>query len=121
MSNENLSDFSPNVANEANGVKARAVSKTALSQATKLLAAVRKGGYCHKRLNLTNGTSSYVSIRPMKKGPPMISTRETDIRGVSDSRIRDMTLVDAIDIVKGNAALNRRFKTQRKTKIVSKV
>lgn len=123
MSKE-LSDFSINGAASAagtNGMNVRVVSKTALAQANKILASVRNGTYNPKRVNLTNGTSSYVSIRPMKKGPPVISTRETDIRGVSDSRIRAMTIVDAIDIVKGGAALNRRFATQRKTKIVSKV
>jgi hypothetical protein len=94
---------------------------TIASQAQQILASVRNGKYKHVPVSLTSGTSSHVCIRPMKVGPPEISTRDTDIWGVRVSFIRDMTIDDATDIVRGKASVRRRFRTQRKTPKASKV
>ena len=91
------------------------------SQAQQIITSIRNGTYKHKPISITNGTSSHVCIRPMKVGPPLISTRVTDIRGVRISFIRDMTIDDAVDIVRGEASLKRRFRTQRKTPQASKI
>jgi hypothetical protein len=83
-----------------------------MTKAERLLTSVQRGTYVHKPRNLTSGVSSYVCLRPLKNGDVKIATRKTIIRGVSSSVIRDMTLEDAMDIVKAEASLRQRMKAQ---------